>query len=587
MESIWNTHFLVIDVETTGYSPTLHSLIDVACVSLLRENIVGRFSSLINPHLPIPPIIRHLTHITNEMVATAPEEYEVLLQLRDILLFPNAVFVAHNVAFDYPFVKGAYEKEGIDFPQIDKLCTLKLARRLLKKELKKNVGDLSTYFGYKVKDRHRALGDANATAFILNKLLHIAEEEHGITTREELLELQNTQIKNYVVAPSARIRLAPFIENIPTGPGIFRFKNKDEQVHFIGTATNLCEQLKTNFLTSKLTSRKLQSMIRKSYSLEFSETNSVLEAELLAARETSELSPYYNGRKDKLPQKEHFIKLNTSYDFPNLEIANGINDIGVGEYFGPYVSEDVCEKIYDAAEKYFPVRKCQNAKLKIDPNGFPCIYHSFKQCPAPCCGFISQEEYGRGIADLRNYLSGSPDGIISKLEEKMHRYADNLEFEKAQAVKIQIEILRTVPQHTNDVERDTLADTSEDNFLLVLPVDERGKIVQILLFAHSVYQCEHTIGIKAPLEALEEIIASLYFASDDSDAGNEQSTRELINKSDMSIVKSFMSQNEGKFAAVYIDGKTQPEIIAEITAAIRNFYSRPTEDTPTTEISGN
>lgn len=565
MDSIWNTHFLVIDVETTGFSPILHSLIDVACVSTVGGNVAGRFSSLINPHLPIPDIIMHLTHISNEMVATAPEEYDVLLQLRDILLFPGAVFVAHNAAFDYPFVKGAFEKEGIEFPKIDKLCTLKLARRLLKKDLKKNVGSLSEYFGYEVKDRHRALGDADATAYILKKLMQIAEEEHGVTTREELLELQNSQIKNYPVAPVTFVRLAPYTENLPDCPGIFRLRNRNETVHYIGSAGNLHDYIRTNLLQNKLTSRKLSAMMHKTFSLECRETNSELEANLLAASEIRRISPYYNLKKDKSGRKFSYIKLNSGYKFPNLEMTDEITSVGDGEYFGPFTSSEVCEKIFNAAEKYFPVRKCQNALLNENPNGLPCIYYTFKQCPAPCCGFISSNDYMRGIDDLRKYISGSPDALVSNLEKKMYAYAEKLEFEKAQAVKELISIVKSIPQNTP--ESRSAAEDAENNLMLVIPVDPQGKIVQILFIRKGFYIKEFTIGIKANLAEIEEEITRNYFSE-------IPQKPEKISASDeeMRIVKSYMQQNKGLFRVIYIQGKTKEAAAAELENAVRNFY---------------
>jgi DNA polymerase-3 subunit epsilon len=156
MKSIWDVPFIVVDVETTGSDPVKNRIMDIACVSTIKGEIVSNFSSLINPHQFIPTFISKMTGISNEMAFSAPESREVLPTVAQIFSDPFAVFVAHNYKFDLSFDQQTFLRSGMEFPDIPKLCTLKLARRLLPKDHKKNVGALAKYFNVPIINRHRA-----------------------------------------------------------------------------------------------------------------------------------------------------------------------------------------------------------------------------------------------------------------------------------------------------------------------------------------------------------------------------------------------------------------------------------------------
>ena len=103
MKSFWDYSFVVIDVETTGHSPIDHRITEVACVLIEGGEIVREYSSLINPHQTIPPYIANMTGISNEMAFTAPEAKEIIPKVNEFLERKNAIFVAHNVQFDWSF----------------------------------------------------------------------------------------------------------------------------------------------------------------------------------------------------------------------------------------------------------------------------------------------------------------------------------------------------------------------------------------------------------------------------------------------------------------------------------------------------
>ncbi len=162
--NIWDANFVVVDVETTGHSPTQNRMMDLAAIVVSDGEIQEEFHSLINPHQFIPPFIAQMTKITNESVFHAPEERDVIPKFNELFQKENTIFVAHNAIFDFSFVSEAFKRLGIDGFQPPVLDTLKLARRIFPENQKKGVSSLASLFGIKIRNRHSALGDAQATA---------------------------------------------------------------------------------------------------------------------------------------------------------------------------------------------------------------------------------------------------------------------------------------------------------------------------------------------------------------------------------------------------------------------------------------
>lgn len=163
-------NFAVVDVETTGGSPARgHRITEIAVVEIENGLISEGFQTLVNPGRRIPPQISELTGITNEMVEHAPFFEDVADDLYDWL--EGSVFVAHNVSFDWRFVS-AQLGDSIGFvPQGPRLCTVQMARRLVPALKRRNLDSLAVHFGIPVHARHRAYGDALATARVLLRLL--------------------------------------------------------------------------------------------------------------------------------------------------------------------------------------------------------------------------------------------------------------------------------------------------------------------------------------------------------------------------------------------------------------------------------
>ncbi|MEQ8330533.1 MAG: 3'-5' exonuclease [Longimicrobiales bacterium] len=176
--------FAVVDVETTGSGRGGgHRIIEFASVEVRGGRIVDEFETLVNPGRRIPHGVVALTGIHDRMVADAPLFEHVAPAIQERLT--GRVFVAHNVAFDWAFVSRELVGALGEAPEVPRLCTVRMARRLVPGLRRRNLDELTRHFGVKIHARHRAHGDALATARVLLRLLDEAAGE-GLEDLESL-----------------------------------------------------------------------------------------------------------------------------------------------------------------------------------------------------------------------------------------------------------------------------------------------------------------------------------------------------------------------------------------------------------------
>jgi DNA polymerase-3 subunit epsilon len=159
--------YAVVDIETTGGNHKTGRITEVAIILHNGSEVEGHFESLINPMEPIPPFITRLTGIDNAMVATAPEFGDIAWLVNRLL--SDRIFVAHNVSFDYSFIKHEFARIGLDFTS-DRLCTVRSSRTIFPGFSSYSLGNLCKSMDIHVMDRHRAAGDALATAELFSRL---------------------------------------------------------------------------------------------------------------------------------------------------------------------------------------------------------------------------------------------------------------------------------------------------------------------------------------------------------------------------------------------------------------------------------
>jgi DNA polymerase III subunit epsilon len=179
--------YAVVDVETTGTRAWFGDRVtEVAAVSVRGGEVCGCFETLVNPGIPLSPWITRLTGITNAMVADAPRFPAVCSDL--LARLDGSVFVGHNARFDWAFVSMEVERATGDRPSAPVLCTVRLARVLLPHLRRRSLDFVANHYRVGVESRHRAAGDAIATAHVLTRLLADAADR-GVERWGELTEL--------------------------------------------------------------------------------------------------------------------------------------------------------------------------------------------------------------------------------------------------------------------------------------------------------------------------------------------------------------------------------------------------------------
>jgi DNA polymerase III epsilon subunit family exonuclease len=183
--SLSEVRFAVVDVETTGGRVwNGHRIVEIAIVEVQDGAIVDEYQTLVNPAQGIPSMITSLTGITGEMTAVAPYFEHIAEEVAGRL--EGRAFVAHNATFDWSFVSAELVRANVDVPAVPKLCTVRMVRRLVPALRHRNLDVVTRHFGVEIQGRHRAHGDAFATARVLLRLLDEAEGR-GI---EDLATLQ-------------------------------------------------------------------------------------------------------------------------------------------------------------------------------------------------------------------------------------------------------------------------------------------------------------------------------------------------------------------------------------------------------------
>jgi len=183
--------FTIVDIETTGLSAYYHKITEIAALKYENGKVVREFSTLVNPEVKIPRFITRLTGIDNKMVRNKPTIDKVIPRFYSFL--GDSHFVAHYATFDYKFLDYALEKSMNVNLGNHKLCTVRLARRLLPELPSKRLSCLCSHFKIRNDGAHRAKSDALATAQIFHTFLGMMKEKE-IEHIDDILKFQKSRI---------------------------------------------------------------------------------------------------------------------------------------------------------------------------------------------------------------------------------------------------------------------------------------------------------------------------------------------------------------------------------------------------------
>jgi DNA polymerase-3 subunit epsilon len=409
--------FCVVDLETTGGSPTDSRITEIGAVKYRSGERIGVFDTLVDPGIPIPRVITHLTGIDDLSVAGAPTIDHVLPSFAEFAR--GCVFVAHNARFDFTFLNVALSR--LDYEPIPPppVCTARLARRVVWPEVPNvRLQTLAEYFRTAARPSHRALPDAEACAEVLHGLLDLGGRL-GILTLGDLHLAVRARGRPHF----GKIRLA---DDLPRSAGVYLFRGRDGRVLYVGKSKDLRTRVRSYFYGDPR--KKVADLIAETHAVEAVPCDSELEALVVEARLIRAHQPTYN-RRGTTWRRYTYLKIDVSEAFPRIKVVRGAGGSdGRAVFLGPFPSSHHARLAKEALEEAVPIRRCTRA-MRASTRFAACALAEMGRCAAPCDGRIDPERYGELVRSLISSLA-HPGGLLAALEDRMRRLAEQERFEE-------------------------------------------------------------------------------------------------------------------------------------------------------------
>ncbi|NJN77997.1 MAG: GIY-YIG nuclease family protein [Saprospiraceae bacterium] len=306
--------YAIIDIETTGVKPGGDRITEVAVVLYDGEKIVDSYQSLINPECSIPPNITQITGITNQMVADAPKFFEIAKDLVEIT--KGAIFVAHNVSFDYGFIREEFARLGYSYRR-KQLCTVRLSKLVFPGRRRYNLDAMIDMLGIDVQRRHRAMDDTMATVKLLEAIL--AQQ----TAEESIANLVNRGVNASKLPPNFTMEQ---LHALPEDCGVYYFHNQNNEVIYVGKSINIKKRIMEHFAAKTAKAQKMQCDV---HDITFEVTGSELAALLLESHEIKTLLPRYNTAQKPRKKTYCIFKYQDEEGYQRLSVARTQKDLDV------------------------------------------------------------------------------------------------------------------------------------------------------------------------------------------------------------------------------------------------------------------
>ncbi|HRJ31358.1 MAG TPA: exonuclease domain-containing protein [Cyclobacteriaceae bacterium] len=388
--------YAIVDIETTGGYADNHRITEIAIYHHNGIEVTDHFYTLVNPGRRIPQYITGLTGITTEMVAEAPPFEEVAESI--LRLLENRIFVAHNAHFDYSFLKKEFEMAGLSW-QAKKLCTVRLSRKIIPGLRSYSLGSLAQSLGVQIKNRHRAGGDAEATAIIFSKLLN--RDKDGYISRSLKRNSGET-----ILPPNLP---KEEFDRLPAKPGVYYFLNERSHVIYVGKANNIKKRIAGHF-TGDAREWNRSKIRNEIHHITYELTGNELIALIMESQEIRRLWPKYNMAQ-KFRVEEWGIY---SYEDRTGYVRFSVNQVKRGSH--PLIrfnaKGDAWNFLWEKVREYDLCPKLSGLQLS---KGL-CFQYQIGDCKGACMGVESVKKYNkRAVKAIQSFREpGESVAIIGK-----------------------------------------------------------------------------------------------------------------------------------------------------------------------------
>ncbi len=386
--------YTVIDVETTG-GVGQGRMTEICIITIDNMVITDVWSSLINPESYIPRNITALTGITDEMVADAPRFCDIAAIIEEKTR--DAIFVAHNVNFDFGFLKKEFELIGATFLR-KKLCTVRLSRKLIPGLPSYSLSKLCRSVGISLVGAHRAEADTRATTILFLRLL----KKDADASFEVFSKFLNKSSREATLPP--HINSEDF-NTLPEAAGMYLFKDKKGKIIYVGKAKNIKKRVLSHIYAKV---QKSIDMCAETYHLDFVATGNELCALLLEADYIRQFYPKYN-KAQKRPVK--------TYQVISYRNRIGVEQIAIGE------SRNATNSVYTLYNKISGIELlislCKKYNLcpkfcALQTTNEPCSHYKITDCSGVCSGHEAPDDYNKRVFQALDELQNAKDTFIIK-----------------------------------------------------------------------------------------------------------------------------------------------------------------------------
>ena len=382
--------FAIVDIETTGSWSAHVGITEIAILVHDTKQVIDSYQTLINPGSSVLPFVTKLTGITNEMLIDAPAFHEVAKKIWEMT--DDCVFVAHSVNFDYSYIHRAFKSLGADFRR-KKLCTVRLSRKIFPGYHSYGLGNICSSLGIEFRDRHRAMGDAQATVKLFEKCL--------MNDKENVI---NAWLKRN----SREAMLPPHLpkevfDALPEKTGVYYFHDSRGKIIYVGKAINIRSRIYSHF-TGK--SARL-SFINSIADIKWKICGSELIALLLESDEIKRHYPIYNQAQKRDRGNYVLMQYVDGKGIRRIMFTKNHRSIQPLRTFQSF--EEAREFMFSFIDEFELCPKY----CGMQTSAGACFDYQVKKCRGICAGKESDKKYNKRVGKaLKSVEYASEDKII-------------------------------------------------------------------------------------------------------------------------------------------------------------------------------
>ena len=350
------------------------------------------------------------------------------------------------------------------------------------------------------------------------------------------------------------------LKKLPGKPGVYIMHDAKDTIIYVGKAISLKNRVRQYFQSSRNLGVKKEQMVQQIARFEYIITDSELEALVLECNLIKEHRPKYNTML-KDDKTYPYIKVTVNEEYPRVLFSRSMKK-DKAKYFGPYTSAGAVKESLELIRKLYHVRTCNRSLPRDIGKDRPCLYYHIKQCKAPCQGYISQEEYGKQIEGVLDFLNGEYKKLAKELEKKMLQASEEMRFEEAAEYRDLMQNLERIGERQK-----ITGSQGEDKDVIAMASDEEDAVVQVFFIRDGkmIGRDHFYLRIAADASSSQVLLNFVkQFYSGTPFIPKELMLQEEIEEKE--VLEDWLSQKRGQKVRIKVPQKGMKEKMVELAA---------------------